>query len=106
MLIAWTTVASRAEADQLAAEVVRRGLAACVQVDGPVTSHYLWQGKPERTEEFRLACKFLPRDLAALEAFVLAHHSYETPEWLVVPASRVSEKYLSWAEATPRNSSL
>ena len=99
MLIAWTTVASRAEAEALATGVIAQGLALCVQIDGPVISHYRWQGCAERTEEFRLCLKCLPGRLPALEAHVLAHHSYATPEWIVVRAEHVGEKYLSWAVA-------
>lgn len=100
MFVAWTTVANRADADRLAATTVERGLAVCVQIDGPIASHYHWQGKVERSEEFRLAFKCLPARLADLEKFVLGAHPYDTPEWLVVRAERVGEKYLSWAEAT------
>ena len=99
MLLAWTTVATRADADRLAADVVARQLAACVQIDGPITSHYRWQGQIERAEEFRLCFKLLPAQAAALEQHVLATHPYETPEWLVVRAEHVAEKYLSWAES-------
>ncbi|HTT55864.1 MAG TPA: divalent cation tolerance protein CutA, partial [Opitutaceae bacterium] len=42
MLIAWTTVATAADAARLAHGAVEAGLAACVQVDGPVTSTYRW----------------------------------------------------------------
>lgn len=106
MFIAWTTVAERAEAERLAADVVAHGLAVCVQIDGPIASHYRWQGKVERAEEYRLTLKCLPRQLAALEAQVLAHHPYDTPEWIVVHAGRVGEKYLSWAEANSTNPPL
>jgi len=106
MLIAWTTVAERPDADRLAAEAVRLGLAACVQVEGPVTSHYRWQGRAAQAAEHRLAFKFLPGQLAALEAWVLSHHPYDTPEWIVVRAERVSEKYLSWAASNPENRPL
>ena len=99
MYIAWTTLAARADADKLAAEVVSLGLATCVQLEGPIVSHYLWQGWPEKTEEFRLCFKFLPDQLAALEAHVLMHHTYAVPEWLVVRAEHVGEKYLSWARS-------
>ena len=99
MFIAWTTVATRAEAERLATDSVARGLAACVQIDGPIVSHYPWQGRAERAEEFRLCFKCRPTQLAALEAQVLAGHSYDTPEWLVVRAEHVGEKYLSWTEA-------
>lgn len=97
MFIAWTTVATREDADRLAADVVNRGLAACVQVDGPVVSHYRWQGTAERTEEFRLTFKGLPEQRTPLERHVSAVHPYDTPEWVVVRAEHVSEKYLSWA---------
>jgi periplasmic divalent cation tolerance protein len=100
MHLAWTTVANAADADRLAQGAVAARLAACVQVDGPVVSHYTWQGRLETAREYRLLFKLLPEQAAALEAWVLAHHPYETPEWVVVPAERVSEKYLSWARST------
>jgi len=103
MFIAWTTLATRIDADKLAADVVTRGLAVCAQVDGPITSHYLWRGRPERTEEYRLSLKCLPTKVTALEAHVLANHPYEVPEWVVIRAEQVGEKYLSWANAGPTN---
>lgn len=99
MFIAWTTVAHRSDADRLAAEAIARNLAVCVQIDGPLTSHYRWHGRDERSEEFRLTFKCLPNHLGALEKHVLATHPYDTPQWLVVRTERVGEKYLSWAES-------
>jgi periplasmic divalent cation tolerance protein len=99
MFVAYTTVANRADADRLAADAVERHLAVCVQIDGPIASHYRWQGQTTRSEEVRLAFKCLPSRLAALEQHVLAAHPYDTPEWLVIRAERVGEKYLSWAQA-------
>jgi periplasmic divalent cation tolerance protein len=100
MLIAWTTVGTAADADRLAAEVVAAGLAACVQVDGPIVSHFRWEGKTERVEEFRLCFKLLPAQLEPLKKHIFEAHPYDTPEWLVVRAESVGEKYLSWAEGT------
>ena len=106
MLIAWTTVATKAEADQLAQSVIEQRLAACVQVEGPLSSTYRWEGKVECAEEFRLCLKFLPNQSAALSAWVHAHHPYQAPEWIVVQAVEVGEKYLSWAGANPTNPPL
>ena len=100
MFVAWTTTANRADADRLAAAALERRLAVCVQVEGPVISTYRWQGKIERSEEFRLTFKCLPAQLVELEAYVLGAHPYSTPEWLAVRAEHVGEKYLSWAEGT------
>jgi periplasmic divalent cation tolerance protein len=100
MLIAWTTVARRADAESLAEGAVELRLAACVQIEGPVLSCYRWAGKIERTEEFRLCFKFLPEQAEALAAWVQERHPYETPEWIVIRAADVGEKYLSWMKAT------
>ena len=100
MLVAWTTVATPEDAARLARGAIDSHLAACVQVEGPVTSHYRWEGRREETPEYRLMFKFLPEQAAGLEAWILAGHPYATPEWVVVRAERVSEKYLSWARAT------
>ncbi len=100
MLVAWTTVGTRPEAETLAADVIAGNLAACVQIEGPVISHYRWDGQIERAEEFRLCFKLMPSQLLALEAHVLGHHPYATPEWIVVRAEHIGEKYLSWAQAS------
>lgn len=99
MLIAWTTVATKADADRLAAGAIAQNLALCVQIDGPITSHYRWEGRDACEQEFRLSFKVLPSHAKTLETYVLSGHPYETPEWIVVEAQRVGEKYLSWAKA-------
>ena len=99
LMIAWTTVAKREDADRIAAEAVGAGLAACVQVEGPVCSSYRWEGRLENAEEFRLMFKCLPGQLASLERHVLERHPYDTPEWIAIEADAVGEKYLSWARA-------
>jgi periplasmic divalent cation tolerance protein len=105
MLIAWTTVGTPDEAEELAAETIARGLAACVQITG-IVSHYRWEDRVERAEELQLTFKCLETQLAALEAFVLDQHPYDTPEWIVVSTERVGEKYLSWARAVANPSTL
>ena len=52
MLIAWTTVPTKVIADKLAASAVHAHLAVCVQVEGPVVSHYIWEGVEEKSEEY------------------------------------------------------
>lgn len=106
MFLAWTTVATRADADRLAEKAVTLRLAACVQIEGPVRSWYRWEGKVEQAEEFRLCFKLLPEQADPLAAWVRAQHPYATPEWIVVRAADVGEKYLSWMKATSSNPPL
>ena len=97
LLVGWTTVGNREDADRLARGLIESRLAACVQIEGPVTSQYIWQNKAETAEEYRLTVKFIPARAAAVETWLQEHHPYATPEWITVRAEHVAEKYLSWA---------
>jgi len=99
MFVAWTTTSTQDEADRLARGAVEARLAACAQVDGPITSYYHWEGKLEQAEEYRVWFKFLPGNASALSAWVHGQHPDTTPQWIVVNAEHVGEKYLSWAMA-------
>jgi periplasmic divalent cation tolerance protein len=99
MFVAWTTTDKRVDADRLAREAVETGLAACAQVDGPLTSYYRWEGKVESAEEYRIWFKYLPANASALNAWVHNHHPFAIPQWIEVSAEQVGEKYLSWAIA-------
>ena len=99
MIIAWTTTETRADADRLASGAVEKRLAACAQVDGPITSHFHLEGKLTKAEEYRVWFKCLPANASALSNWVHTHHLYSTPQWIEVNAESVGEKYLSWAMA-------
>jgi periplasmic divalent cation tolerance protein len=99
MNVAWTTTANRADAERLAKGAVELRLAACAQVDGPMTSYYHWEGKLEQTEEYRVWFKYLPANAASLSTWIHRHHPYALPQWIEVSAENVGEKYLSWAMA-------
>jgi periplasmic divalent cation tolerance protein len=106
LLIGTTTVSARSDADRLARALIGTRLAACVQIDGPITSIYHWQDKLETTGEFRLTIKFPAANAAALDTWLHANHPYDTPEWVVVRAEIVAEKYLSWARSNSTFSPL
>lgn len=94
--IAWTTLPSREEADRLAADAVAAGLAACAQVDGPVRSHYTWEGKVESEDEYRVTFKFPHERASSLESWVHARHPYSVPQWLAIQADHASPAYRAW----------
>jgi len=93
--VALTTLPSRAGAESLAAESVAAGLAACAQVEGPVRSHYRWEGQARVDEEWRVTLKVAAEGEPALRTWVLARHPYGTPQWVVLAAD-ASAAYLGW----------
>lgn len=106
LMLGWTTVGNKTDADRLAEGLVAEKLAACVQVDGPIDSVYIWAGKVEHTQEYRLLIKFIPARGRSVEEWLHAHHPYDTPEWVVIRAEDVGEKYLSWARANSTSAPL
>jgi periplasmic divalent cation tolerance protein len=91
-----TTTSSQAEAERIARLLVERRLAACAQLDGPITSIYRWQGNLETAEEWRLTLKSIRARLPQLEAAIRELHSYETPEILATPVVFVAKAYHEW----------
>jgi len=94
-----TTLESRDEALSLAREVVDARTAACVQVIGPITSVYRWNGEVEETEEFLCLMKVPTEGLERLVQFVRGRHPYDTPELTAVGSAFVDEAYLAWARS-------
>lgn len=90
-----TTVASRDDAERLARDLVRRRLAACVQLDAAVQSHYRWKGQPCADAEVRLTIKSLAHLLPRLQAFIDEHHPYDLPQ-LLWQAMDASPAYAEW----------
>jgi periplasmic divalent cation tolerance protein len=94
-----TTAPSREEADRIAQILVERRLAACVQVMGPIESHYRWKGALERSAEWLCLVKTTRGNYAAVEAAIRASHPYEVPEIIACPIESGSEAYLAWLRA-------
>ena len=94
-----TTFSRRDDALACAARLVTERLAACVQVDGPVTSVYRWQGAVETSEEFRCTCKTSHERVAACVSAILSAHDYRTPEMIVTEVA-ASRAYAEWVRGS------
>lgn len=90
-----TTFPRREAALACADRLVRERLAACVQVEGPITSIYRWQGVVETADEFRCRCKTTRERASACTAAILAMHEYCTPEVIVTEAV-AAPAYAAW----------
>jgi periplasmic divalent cation tolerance protein len=91
-----SAVGSREEAERIAQALVTERLAACVNVVPGVVSVYRWKGEVQKEDELLLVIKSRTESVEALRARLVALHSYELPEVLVVAVDGGHAPYLDW----------
>jgi periplasmic divalent cation tolerance protein len=95
-LQAETTTGSRKDAETLAAEMVRRRLAACAQILGPIRSVYWWNGAVESEEEYLVLFKTRETLAERFKHELAELHTYEVPEILLFEIRDGGSSYLDW----------
>ena len=85
-------------ARRLAKAALEAKLAACANIVPAVESHYWWKGKLESSDEVLLIFKTRQQLLPKLERAVREIHPYDTPEFVALPLTASSQKYLAWIE--------
>ena len=100
--IVLTTTSSPEEADRLAHVLVEERLVACATLLPAVQSIYRWQGQVESATETLVLLKTDLAQLPTLETRLRELHSYDTPEFLVLPVESASEPYLDWLQSSLR----
>ena len=98
LILILTTMPDDSRAGELARTLVGEGLAACVNVHGPMASTYRWKGEIEHETERQLVIKTTRARLPAIEVRLRALHPYELPE-LVVIAGEGGDAYAGWVTA-------
>jgi len=96
------TVPDLKTARRLAKAALQARLIACANLVPKIESHYWWQGRMESGAEVLMILKTTKSKLPALEKLILSRHPYDTPEFLALPLTGGSEKYLAWIEQETR----
>lgn len=93
-----TNAPDQATAAALADSLVKQHLAACVNILGPCSSVYHWQGTVETSTEIPLLIKTTRDRYDAVEQAITALHPYELPEVVAVPIIAGLPAYLGWLQ--------
>jgi len=102
--LVYMTAGSHDEAVRIGHDLVAERLAACVNVLGPMTSVYEWQGRTQEDTEVAFLAKTRRAQVDALTARVKALHSYDCPCVVVLPIDGGNPAFLQWLgeQTTPR----
>ncbi len=91
-----TTTNQRNVAERIAKALVEDRLAACVQIQGPVTSIFRWRNDIETSEEWLVTAKSHRELFARVEAAIRGLHNYEVAEIIALPIVAGHADYLEW----------
>ncbi|HET7588332.1 MAG TPA: divalent-cation tolerance protein CutA [Gammaproteobacteria bacterium] len=85
--------------ERIAAVLVEKRLAACVNLVPGVRSFYRWQGQARDDQEILLIIKTAAGHFDAIEALVHKLHPYDVPELIALPITAGARSYLDWLRA-------
>lgn len=86
-------------AKQLAKGLVENELAACVQLIKDVSSFYQWNNELVEDKECQIVIKTRLSHVDEALEYVLSHHPYDVPEWVVLDAT-TSKPYMNWIKSS------
>lgn len=97
-LLVLTTWPEANGARELARELLRRRLAACINVLPPMTSFYVWDDQMESGEEHQLLIKTTTARFQAVRDAITQAHPYALAELIAIPIVQGLPDYLQWIE--------
>jgi len=96
-IIVQTTVPDFSTCEKISHILFQEKLCACIQYH-PMNSIYLWKNKLNNDNELILTIKTVSTHYKKIEALILKHHPYETPEIICFLIQDGYSKYLEWVE--------
>lgn len=96
--VVYVTVPTLEFGKKLAREIIDEKLAACVNVVPQITSIYKWKDNIEEADEILLIIKTTSEAVPRLKDAVIKKHTYDVPEFVVLPVEQGHEPYMKWVE--------
>lgn len=94
----YMTASGKEEAGMIGEKLIEAKLAACINIFGPITSIFMWEGKVDQDTEVAFVAKTTADKVPELVETVKSLHSYEVPCIISLPVSNGSADFLGWIE--------
>ncbi len=95
-IVVFCTVPDEKTGLDIAEKLVKARLAACVNLNGGITSFYWWQDTIEKDSENLMIIKTRRELFPELEAKITSLHPYQVPEIVALPILQGHAPYLDW----------
>ncbi len=90
------TAGSVREGKKIARNLVKEGLAACVNIIPGISSIFFWEGKLSEEKEVLILGKTEKKKLNEIVNHIQSMHSYSLPEILFLRVDGGEKRYMKW----------
>lgn len=101
-IVILVTSPNKKEARRIAGGLLKKRLAACVNIIDKAQSLFWWQGRLEKSSEALMVIKSKKEKFSAIAKLIKSMHSYDVPEIIALPIVAGEEKYLRWIDGALR----
>jgi len=98
MMVAFSTVEKKSDAEKIARYLVDKRVVACVNVIKIENSFYRWKGSTEITPEYLLIMKFEKKNFDRLDREIRHIHPNDVPELIAMKVEKSASKYANWVK--------
>ena len=98
MHLIYVTFPEKAIAIELANQLVKDKLAACVNISENVTSIYEWEGKTQQSTEFTMICKVSDELVDKTIKTITSAHPYDCPCVIAIKVAKGNDNFIKWVE--------
>ena len=81
---------------QVCNQIIKKKLAACVQVAPVLISYFEWDEKLQQEKEVLLTIKTIKKNYPDIAELILSHHPYEVPEIISINIDNMNDSYQKW----------
>jgi len=92
------TASSKKEGTRIAQALLKKRLAACVNILDKIESFFWWEGKVDHAKEVLLIVKSKKDKFDRIKELVKSLHSYQVPEIIALPIVGGYRPYLKWID--------
>tara|TARA_Y100000590_G_scaffold470228_1_gene662915 strand:+ start:6198 stop:6512 length:315 start_codon:yes stop_codon:yes gene_type:complete len=86
------------KANKIAKDVVKKKLAACVNINKNINSFFIWEKKFCNEKEIELSFKTTSYKVKSLISYIESNHPYECPAIFALPINKTNIKFSNWVK--------
>lgn len=94
----YTTFPDQTSAEKTIEKLLEDRLIVCANILRPITSHYRWEGRLEKSKEIPVFLKTSGDKSQQVMEALGTLHPYDVPAILEIPIEKSSPSFLAWLE--------